>query len=71
MPLQKKKKKDRALLAKLLSERQQNLVVLREYRRLKDQRKGSILRIGLRKMIRKFKETGDLSCAARKRTETG
>ncbi|GFT32039.1 hypothetical protein TNCV_3468721 [Trichonephila clavipes] len=38
-----------------------HLAALCEYRRLKDLQKGLISRIGLRKMIIKFEETGNLS----------
>ncbi|GFW48598.1 hypothetical protein TNCV_4241791 [Trichonephila clavipes] len=50
MPLQKKK--DRALRVKLFYQNDSNhLAALREYRRLKDLRKGLLSRIDLRKMI--------------------
>ncbi|GFW59740.1 uncharacterized protein TNCV_4718321 [Trichonephila clavipes] len=60
------------MLVKLFYQNGSNhLAALREYRRLKDLRKGSTARIGLRKMIMKFEETGNFfGCAARKRTET-
>ncbi|GFX40200.1 hypothetical protein TNCV_4318351 [Trichonephila clavipes] len=45
------------LLLKALLE---SKVALQEYHRLKDLRKGPISSIGLRKMIMKFEETGDL-----------
>ncbi|GFW96191.1 hypothetical protein TNCV_571621 [Trichonephila clavipes] len=42
-------------------QRQQPLAALREHRRLKDLRKGAILRIGLRKMIKRNLKTGNFS----------
>ncbi|GFW34017.1 hypothetical protein TNCV_287011 [Trichonephila clavipes] len=51
-----------------------HVAALREYRRLKDLRKGPISRIRLRKMTITLEETRNFflwMCAARKRTETG
>ncbi|GFW73047.1 hypothetical protein TNCV_831661 [Trichonephila clavipes] len=59
MPLQKKNRS--SFTGKTaLEERQQPLSSLRENRRLKDLRKGPTSKNGLRKMIMKFEETGNL-----------